>query len=106
VLNADDLTQMRADLLEVRDDNDVSIAIRRGGTTLSAQTVRIARTGRGGKRDSAGGQEVRADVIVLGGTTLDIQVDDRFTVSGVLYRVIFVRPNRTVAVMAECEAVE
>lgn len=106
MLTSDDLSQMRADLLSVRDDNDVSIVIRRGETTLAAQTVRGARTGSGGPRSSPGGQEARGGVVVLGSTGLDIQSGDRFTIGGVLYRVIFIRPNRTVATMAECEAVE
>lgn len=106
MLSADDLSRMQADLLSVRDDNDVSVVIRRGETTLAAQTIRIARTGTGGPRSSPGAAEARGSVVVLGSTSLDIQVGDRLTVGGVLYRVIFIRPNRTVATMAECEAVE
>jgi hypothetical protein len=40
-------------------------------------------------------------------TTLgSLHVDDRFTVSGVLYRVTFVRPDRRIDTVAEAEAVE
>ena len=58
------------------------------------------------QRDSAGAQQASRRVVVLGATTLDVQVDDRFTVEGLLYQVTFVRPNRRVAVVAEAEAVE
>lgn len=107
MLGADDLTQMQNDLLAVRDDNAVSIVIRRGNSVLAAQSVRVARVGGGASRQGdAGGQEVRARVIVVGTTMLDIQVDDRFTTNGILYRVTFVRPNRLAATTAEAEAVE
>ena len=45
-------------------------------------------------------------MIVCGATTLDIQVDDRFTTGGVLYRVTLVRPNRSADTQAEAELVE
>lgn len=108
MINSDDLTQMQADLATVRGDNESSITIRRGGTSLPAQPVRIARQGaQGQKRDSDGGEETRGRVVIVGGTTLDIQPGDRFNdANGVLYRVAFVRPNRLVMVVAEAEAVE
>jgi hypothetical protein len=37
---------------------------------------------------------------------LDVQPQDRFTVDGVLYEVILVRPNRTAATVAEARLVE
>jgi hypothetical protein len=98
---------MKADLEDVREDNEVSITIRRGSTTLAAQSVRIANLGTGaGRRDSAGAQESRGDVVVMGPTTFDVQVDDRFTSGGRLYRVKLVRPNVKAAVMAEAEVVQ
>ena len=42
-------------------------------------------------------------VVVLGPTTFDVAIDDRFTLAGVLYRVTFVRPNRLAAIVAEAE---
>lgn len=107
MIGADDLSQMQADLLSIRGDNDVSVVFRRGETALTAQTIRLARMGGGGTRlQSSGGQESRGQVVIVGATTLDIQPGDRFTVAGVLYRVVFIRPNRTAATMAEAEMVE
>jgi hypothetical protein len=56
---------------------------------------------------TVGGKEYRADVIVLGGVDFDVQVEDRFNdANGILYRVIFVNPNREMAVTAEAAAVQ
>jgi hypothetical protein len=107
MLNADDLARMQADLTAVRQDRPAAVVIRRGQTTLAAQTVRIARQGgQANPRDSAGGKEVRGKVVVLGGVDFDVQPEDRFNdAGGTLYRVTYVRPNRLVAVVAEAEAV-
>jgi hypothetical protein len=53
-----------------------------------------------------GTQQAQGRVVVMGGTGLDIQAQDRFTVGGVLYEVVLVRPNRTVMVAAEARLVE
>lgn len=107
MIGADDLAQMQADLLAVRGDNAESVILRRGSLTVAAQTMRIARMGgQGQNRESATAGEQRGRVVILGATTLDIQVDDRLTVDDVLYRVTFVRPNRTAATMAEAEQIE
>lgn len=102
-----DRAAMRADLLAVRDDNSVSIVLRRGATTLSTQTVRIAKMQSQSHRKGADGivhSEQR--VVVVGDVTLDIQLDDRFTVDGDLYEVDFVRPNRVAAIVAEARVIE
>jgi hypothetical protein len=99
---------MATDLAAVRAENQVSITLRRGGSSLEAQPVRIARMPSQG-RVSTGEltQESRGRVVVLGGTDLDIQPDDRFTdADGALYRVVLVRPNRRAAVIAEAEVIE
>lgn len=107
MLNSDDFTQMQNDLLAVRDDRAASLILRRSSTTLSAQSVRIARQGRRGMRsENLGGAESRVDVIVLGAVGLDVEVGDRFTDGGILYEVMFIRPNRAAATMVECKAVE
>lgn len=107
MIGADDLTQMRADMAEVRGDNDASIVLRRGTTTVAAQTVRVARKNRGGRFNQSGqAQESRGEVIVSGAIDLDIQVEDRFNLGGVLYRVVFVQPNRMMSTVAEATAVE
>ena len=107
MLTEADLAQMLTDAAEVVDDNDTSITIRRGGNELDAQSVRLAGAGRAAtRRDSEGGQEARGTVIICGSTSLDIDVDDRFTVSGVLYRVTYVRPSRLFGIIAEAQVVE
>jgi hypothetical protein len=112
MLNGDDLAQMQADLATVRDGNAVSVAFRRGNATLTAQTVRLAGVGFTSERRAESGtaQERREQMVVLGATTLNIQIDDRFTLTvggqPVLYRVTWVRPDRRVATMAKAEAIE
>ena len=99
---------MKADLEAIRGDNEISIVIRRGSSTLEAQPVRIARAGRAGgeERQNQRVEEHRLRMTMLGGADFDVQVDDRFTHDGVLCRVGFVHPNRRVAVTADAEAVE
>ena len=106
MLTSGDLTQIQADHLSIIGDNPSSIVIRRADTTLAAQTVRIAGASTGRKSDSLGAQESRSGVIVAGDTSFDVQADDRFTHDGILYRVIFVRPNKTVRIVAEAEAIQ
>jgi len=101
-----DRTRMRAELLEVRNDRAVSIVITRAGSSLAAQTVRIARIARGRTFQSGQGREQRADVIVLGDVNFDVRVNDDFTSAGTLYRIVFIRPNKDFAVTAEAEAVQ
>ena len=101
-----DWAAMSADLAAVRGDNEVSIAIRRGNTTLASQAVRIARLGqRGSAPVGTVVSEVQQGVVALGGLSFDVQVGDRFTVAGVLYEVTTVRPNRRAAVVAEAKAI-
>lgn len=107
LLTPSDWAEMAEDLAQVREDNEISIIIRRGNTTtLLPQKVRIA----GGR--SAGGftqgravQQSTGSITILGGTDLDIRVQDRFTNVGILYEVDFVRPNRRVAIMASAKMV-
>lgn len=103
-----DWTQAAADLAAVRGDNAQSLVLRRGATTLTAQSARIARLGGAGSERQDG--QTRASysrVVVLFGTTGNVQVGDRFNDgAGVLYEVVFVRPNRRAAVVAEAEAVQ
>mgnify|MGYP001112204322 CR=1 FL=1 len=103
-----DWTRAAADLAAILVDNAQSIVVRRGNTTLPAQSVRIARiANQGVVRNGEVTQESRGRAVVLGSTYLDIRPDDRFTdAHGVLYRVVLVRPNRRAAVIAEAEVVE
>lgn len=93
-------------MAKIRADRSVDITIRRGNDELPAQAVRIERVRAGRIVESDRGSERRADVVVHGAMDLDIQAEDRFTDGGVLYRVVFVRPNRSVATFAEAAAVQ
>lgn len=107
LLTDTDRAAMRADLLAVRDDNPVNIALRRGATTLAPQTVRIAKMQSQSQRKGADGivhSEQR--VIVHGALTLNVQLGDRFTVDGDLHEVDFIRPNRVAAIVAEARVIE
>jgi hypothetical protein len=99
LLNEADWAAMAADLQAVRDDNPVSIAVRRGGVTLPAQTVRIARMGTVHQRQDSGNIEQSEQRVVVMG--------DRFNGGdGELYEVDFVRPNRRAFVLAEARMVQ
>lgn len=107
MLGNDDWLQMQSDLTAIKNDHPISITIRRGDTTLAPQTVRIARTGPGST--SLGGnvtQEGRGKALALGGIDFDVQPGDRFNAGNLLYQVVFVRPNRDAAVVAEIELIE
>lgn len=98
---------MQADLLAVRNMNAVDITIRRGATTLAAQTVRIARAGYGARQaTSAGAEQPSTLVVVMGAVDLAIQAGDRFTWNSALYEVTLVRPNRRAATVAEAQVVQ
>ena len=96
MLSDADRQQMTAGLKAIRDDRAVSIVIRRGNTTLPAQTVRIARGGniQAGSSDTAGMQAAVGNVIVVGDPDLNIAPNDRFTLAGVLYQVTALHPVR------------
>jgi hypothetical protein len=96
-----DLQSIRKDIGKIIGENSQSLVIRRGTTTLPAQTVRVERKGNATLIRQDGSESTIASVTVLGDTTLDIQADDRFTLNGQLYEVKFVRPNQQVCVQAE-----
>lgn len=103
-----DRARMTAGLQAIRDDRPVSIVIRRGSTTLPAQTVRIARGGniQAGSADVAGVQGVLAPVVVVGDAALNIRPQDRFTVGGILYEVTAIHPNRDHGTQAQGRQVQ
>ena len=107
MLTSNDRAQMSADLQTIRDDRPVSIAIRRNGATLAAQTVRIARGGniQAGTTDADGLQAAVGAVIVVGDVDLNIQPSDKFTIAGALYEVIAIHPNREHATQAQARQV-
>lgn len=102
-----DNTELTAALSEVRNDNATSIVIRRGATTLAAQSVRIAQAGRQAAREAGGELEAALfDMTMLGATTLDIAPADRFTVNGMLYEVTAVAANKAAGVRARARVVQ
>lgn len=105
LMSSADWAAMAGDTEQIRDDNAVSITIRRGGSTLVAQSVRIAGNGSGRVNDNGEASQSVGTVVVLGSRSLDIQVGDRFTSGGQLYEVEFVRTNRLIGIMAQARMV-
>ena len=105
LMSSADWAAMAGDTEQIRDDNAVSITIRRGGSTLVAQSVRIAGNGSGRVNDNGEASQSVGTVVVLGSRSLDIQVGDRFTSGGQLYEVEFVRTNRMIGIMAQARMV-
>lgn len=107
MLGAGDWSQMEEDLLAIRDDNSQEITIRRGGTTLPAQTVRIVRMGGAGRHSDGSQMEASTgQVLVVGASDLNIRPDDRFTdANSQLYEVVLIRQNRRAGVQAEATVI-
>jgi hypothetical protein len=103
-----DWVAMQNDLAAIRGDNQVSLSLRRGNTTLSAQAARVANEGKlqGRRFDNGSGEESRTMITLLFAVNADVQPEDRFTLEGRLYRVIAIRPNKRAAVMADAEMIE
>lgn len=92
----------QARLRLIRQRNEVSLAMRRGSSTVNAQNMRIEYAGiRAIKFQSDAAREAKQAVFILGEPDMDIQVDDRLTYDGKLIRVAFVQPNRLAATIAE-----
>lgn len=102
-------TKIEADLTRIRLENESSVALRRGNTTLTAQSMRIEIAGSRGFRGfrvfSDAAREARQAMVILGEKDMDIAVEDRFTLGGQLYRVAFIQPNRQAATIAEAVVV-
>lgn len=102
-----DWSQAAEDLRAIRGENEVSVALRRGSGTVTAQDMRIEYAGqRGWRLQSDSAREARQAVFILGEPDMDIEPEDRLTYSGILFRVVFVQPNRLAATIAEAIAVE
>lgn len=101
-MSDEDWAMIAEDLAAIREDNAVMIAIRRGNTTLAAQTVRIVGTGGQAGRDaSEGAAETRDRVLIKGAIDLDIQPGDRFTLSGQVHVVVSPADRRAGQTTAE-----
>ncbi len=106
LVSSADWAAMVVDAIDIRNDNAVSIVIRRVGSTLASQQVRIAGNGSGRVNDSDGASQAVGTVVVLGGSTLDIQTGDRFNANGQLYEVEFVQTNRRAGIQAQARMVQ
>lgn len=93
---------IRAAMQEVVAHNPAQVAIRRGGASLPAQTVRIAPANNAMPHpiDGGGLQAVKRGVVISGAVGLDIQPQDRFTYQGQLYEVDQVLPDRRFVTLA------
>lgn len=100
-------TFYRERLRKIRERNEVSVAIRRGETTLAAQDMRIEYAGnRGYRMQSEAARQAQQAVYILGEHDMDIERDDRLTYGGVLFQVVFVQPNRLAGTIAEAIAIQ
>lgn len=98
---------MEDDLTAIRLENEKMIALRRGNSTLSAQSMRVEIAGtRAFRLQSDAARESRQAVFILAAKTADIALEDRFTLDEQVYRVVFVQPNKTAATIAEGVLVE
>lgn len=106
-LTAADLAVIENDVAQLIAENPQSVAVRRGDITLPVQTVRVVkRSGSYRRASTEGAREVRQAITVVGAKTLDLDIDDRFSVAGRLYRVNSVHPDRRAFTQAEAELVQ
>jgi len=81
---------------------DTTIRIKRGETVLPAQPALLSvHQSQPSIQRSATGEKVQIDGEVRGLPNLNIAIGDIFVHGGVRFRVVFVRPDRSVATIAE-----
>ena len=91
----------------VRAENEKSIAFRRADVEIAAQDMRVEYAGsRAFRLQSDAARQASQAVFILGEPDMDVELEDRFTYGGILFRVVFVQPNRLAATIAEAIAVE
>ncbi|HLE92665.1 MAG TPA: hypothetical protein VI753_16060 [Anaerolineales bacterium] len=99
--------QIADDMRAIRAENEVSLAIRRGASMLTAQPMRIEYAGsRGFRLQSDAARAAQQAVFILGEPDMDIAVGDRLTYTNILLQVVFIQPNRLACTIAEAIAVE
>lgn len=102
-----DWDAIAADMRLIRAENEVSLTIRRGTSTIAAQAMRIEYAGtRGFRLQSDAARSAQQAVFILGEPDMDIVLDDRLTYTNILMRVVFIQPNRLACTIAEAVAVE
>ena len=99
--------QIANDMRAIRAENEVSLAIRRGVSALTAQPMRIEYAGsRGFRLQSDAARAAQQAVFILGEPDMDIAVGDRLTYTNILLQVVFIQPNRLACTITEAIAVE
>lgn len=99
--------EIEADMDAIREENEVSLAIRRGATTLAAQSMRIEIAGaRAMSLMSEAARQAEQPVYILGKKDMDIAINDRMNYGDVLLRVVFVQPNRQACTIAEAVVIQ
>src|SRR3989304_10301983 len=99
--------QIADDMRAIRAENEVSLAIRRGASTLTAQSMRIEYAGpRSSRLQSDAARSAQQAMFILGEPDMDIAVGDRLTYPDILLQVVFIQPNRLACTIAEAIAVE
>lgn len=102
-----DWTQAANDMRAIRAENEVSLAGRRGASTLSTQLMRIEYAGtRGYHLQSDAARSAEQAVFILGEPDMNIQREDRYTFDGHVIEVVFIQPNRLAATIAEAIVIE
>lgn len=92
----------RLRLRAIRARDEVSLAIRRGATSLTAQDMRIVMAGpRGARLQSDAARAATQACFILGEHDMDIQPEDRITYDGHLIRVVFIQIPRKFGTIAE-----
>jgi hypothetical protein len=87
---------------KIRARNEVSLAIRRGESSVAAQLMRIEYAGtRGFRLQSDAARAATQAVFILGEPDMNIQNDDRLTYQGKLIKVVFIQVERQFATIAE-----
>ena len=99
--------QIADDMRAIRAENEVSLAIRRGASALTAQPMRIEYAGsRSSRLQSDAARSAQQAMFILGEPDMDIAVGDRLTYTNILLQVVFIQPNRLACTIAEAIAVE
>lgn len=99
--------EIEADMDAIREENEVSLAIRRGATTLAAQSMRIEIAGaRAMSLMSDAARQAEQPVYILGKKDMNIAINDRMNYGDVLLRVVFVQPNRQACTIAEAVVIQ
>lgn len=102
-----DWIQAANDMRAIRAENEVSLAIRRASSTLTAQSMRIEYAGsRGYRLQSDAARAAAQAVFILGEPDMNIQREDRLTFDGHVIEVVFIQPNRLAATIAEAIVIE